>query len=390
MRFLVHCLAASICVTLAAAHIALADDPEDLLRQAVEENNPVGQAAPADVDRLVNEADQLAEQQRFNEAISLYERAYRLAPNNRSNYVRLLVAKRAAGRLTDQDRQALALIEEQQAVEINQAFRSVQLNMIEARSALRGGDLDLARTKIDQAESILADLPDRVDTTPYRRQLMTLRNGLQRRTANAAPTEARPAETHPAETQPAPDPTNDRIWAGDLVDVDALLDDTADRLVYARELDQAMRQRRARRIINNQHAALPPEGLLEFPHDWAERTARRQANADGVVYRGLPFQGDDGETYYTAVYDLGDLVHPVPNFYATFPGFAWEQRRALLDRQALRRRSQIFNGYPEDLAYGLPLLHYFGGVDHNAVSAPFDIHERDRIVETVERFLRSR
>jgi hypothetical protein len=99
------------------------------------------------------------------------------------------------------------------------------------------------------------------------------------------------------------------------------------------------------------------------------------------------FTGADGQTYTTAVYDISDLVVSVPDFYAPYPATAREQRQWELDRQYLRERSQIFNGYPEDLAAGLPLLHFFGGINQNAIGGRTDPNQRMRVLRTIDAFL---
>jgi tetratricopeptide (TPR) repeat protein len=88
------------------------------------------------VAKLIDEGDRLLEQRQFNKAIKLYERAYRLAPADQNNYIRLLVAKRAAGVMTKQDRQALDILEEGRIAELDQIFRGVRLKIIQARGAL--------------------------------------------------------------------------------------------------------------------------------------------------------------------------------------------------------------------------------------------------------------
>ena len=61
--------------------------------------------------------------------------------------------------------------------------------------------------------------------------------------------------------------------------------------------------------------------------------------------------------------------------------------RNALDRAALRWQSQIFRGRAEDLAAGIPLLRYFGGVDDMAYRGPKYSMERQRqIVELIEAF----
>jgi hypothetical protein len=379
--------------------------PGELLKQAVEENNTAQEPTKEEIHALVSKADALVEQQAFAKAIALYERAYRLAPMEQSNYVRLLVAKRAAGSMTAQEREALELIREEASVKIDQIFRLVRLDVLQARRALRAADAALAMAKIEHAESALDGLPDPVDASPYRRQLIELRKAAVRRAGRRArqaggsgqtstrqrATRATPASSAPGDErvltlidgaqEEGPSPT------GRIIDVDSLLDESGDTHVYARELAEARRRNRVDWVLNSDEAAMAPLAELAFPADWPERTARRAKYRDGVIYESRPYQGKDGKMYTTVIYNLGDLVHPVPNFYASYPGTAREQRMQNLDRQYLRERSQIFNGYPEDLAAGLPLLHFFGGIDNNAVSPRTDPRQTERIVRIIERFV---
>ncbi len=383
--------------------------PADLLKQAIEEEGqrePASTAENGEILNLLNEAQQFESQKRFDEAIRLYEKAYRLDPANQANYARLLVAKRSAGKMTEQDREALALLEEQQAASIDQVLRSVRLAFIQAGQANRAGDTDLAQQNLDTAARLLDTLPAFVDADPYRTELKRLTLAVSRkarRTREAAPAEAPESrentETHAigstvtmteiSQDIPCDDVTvTTTVETGQIIDVQGLIHDDHARHVYDRELASALAHQRANVILSNNEAAMPPPTTgLNYPSDWPEKSARRARWRDGVVYRTPSFTGEDGQEYYTAIYDLGDLVHPVPNFYASFPGFGADQYRELLDREALRERSWIFNRGAEDLAAGLPLLHFFGGVDNNAVSTRTDPREVDRVMATLELFI---
>lgn len=378
--------------------------PADLLRQAIEENETPPPSAEA-IGKLVSEADRLAEQERFEEAIALYQKAYRLAPSNQANYVRLLVTKRAAGVLTAQDREALALIQESQAAQVDQVFRSVRLKIIQARGATRSGDAALAKELVRAATDALDRLPERIDTAPYRRELQALLIRAVRKGGEAATPEngrlpqrgSTGVVTSPTGTRtPLLDELGDEsatrpdvdMKTGEIIDVDAILAEAPRRHAYDRALGLALDRRRAETILSNNEAAMPLEGMT-FPADWAERTQRRERHRDGVIFEGEPFTGADGKTYTTAIYDLAELVHPVPNFYSDYPGTARRQRMENEDRYYLRERSMIFNGSARDLAAGMPLLHFFGGIDNNAISSRTAPRETDRIVRTLELFLSS-
>ncbi len=376
---------------------AVRAQPSDLLDRAIEENKAAPPAARTDVDQLLDQADQLADRKEFDKAIALYSRAYRLAPNNQSAYVRLLVAKRAAGRMSADDRQALDLIREQESGRIEQTFRSVRLDILQAGQALRSGDAPLARAKAHHARTLLKALPRHVDAGNYHKRVQALLRKIDR----AAARRKQPAKRTRSKTVRRPDTlqltdrgvaaagiTDDGIYpTGEIFDLDAIYDDQAQH-VYDRDLAAALNQNRVDWLLRNNEAALAMPGMT-FPSDWPERVGRRARYRDGVIYEGQPFVGEDGQTYFTAIYDLGDLVHPIPNFYATYPGTAREQRNQDLDRAYLRLGSYIFNGYADDLAAGLPLLHFFGGIDSYAISTRTDPYEVDRIKSIIDRFINS-
>ncbi|MFQ5422593.1 MAG: hypothetical protein ACE5F9_01280 [Phycisphaerae bacterium] len=385
-------LSLSLMTFIAPAVLA---QPADLLDRAIEENKAAPPAAKTDVDELLDHADRLADRKEFDEAIALYSKAYRLAPNHQSAYVRLLVTKRAAGRMTADDRQALDLIREQESGRIEQTFRSVRLDILQAGQALRSGDTPLARAKANHARTLLEALPRHVDAGNYQKRVQTLLRKIDRAAARRKP----PAKRTRSKTARQPDTlqltdrgvaaagiTDDGIYpTGEIFDLDAIYDDQAQH-VYDRDLAAAMNQNRVDWLLRNNEAALAMPGMT-FPPDWPERVGRRARHRDGVVYEGQPFVGEDGQTYFAAIYDLGDLVHPIPNFYASYPGTAREQRNQDLDRAYLRFGSHIFNGYADDLAAGLPLLHFFGGIDNYAITTRTDPYEVDRIKAILGRFI---
>ena len=404
--------------TTSALH---AGGPSDLLKQAIDENKKKDSAdAKADateIDQIVSEAEKLADAREFKKAVRLYEKAYRLDPNNRAMYARLLVAKRSAGVMTDQDREALAIIEEEQAEAVNQVFRGTRLSIIQARQALRAGDTDLAMEHIDTGMASLDTLPDHVDVSPYQKELTTLLNAAKRKAVKARKRVEAEGSTATVVRRAGDDltmgdageetttesttiistdssrMTSDFSYAesGEIIAVDeALYGDQAIH-AYERELARALARQRAEHLIHNQVAAFPPPVGTDmvYPTDWEQRTAKRAEYRDGVLHAGKPFTGPDGQTYQTVIYDLAELVHPVPNFYAAYPGTVREQRMQSLDRHYIRERSMIFNGWPEDLAAGMPLLHFFGGIDNNAVSTRTDPYETQRIVNILDRFIHS-
>ncbi len=130
----------------------------------------------------------------------------------------------------------------------------------------------------------------------------------------------------------------------------------------------------------------PPQQsrALTYPDDWAAKTARRKARRDGRIWKGPNRTTKDGKTFYTAIYDASDLLLIPPAQFRPPP----ETNTQLaitnaLDREALRQYSDIFSGTARDLAEGIPLLQYFGGLDFSNGSNPAADyrHNADRLVQ---------
>lgn len=282
---------------------------------------------------------------------------------------------------------------------VERTFESVRKDILAATAALRHGDRRAAKKHAERALTRLDALPKYVDARDYRDRA----RGLLRKAVRGKVRRPVAAAKSAKSTKRKPVPTDEEILrmtdqgddagdagfleSGEIVDVDALLDDDQRRHAYERELDDALRRSRSDWIFRTNEAAIAPLADMAYPGDWPRKVAQRARYRDGVLYEGQPFVGEDGQTYITTLYDLGDLVHPIPNFYASYPGTAREQRTQELDRMYLRMRSRIFNGYPGELAAGLPLLHFFGGIDNNAISTRTDPYQTARIVRTIESFI---
>jgi len=103
------------------------------------------------------------------------------------------------------------------------------------------------------------------------------------------------------------------------------------------------------------------EKIVVYPEDWQSSKAGT-GNSAGVLYEGPPFEDDQGQVVKTIVYDVRSLLLPRLNFQYIPLGDLHGISRTISDREALRRSSEIFNGDADDLAAGIPLLGYFGGV----------------------------
>lgn len=156
---------------------------------------------------------------------------------------------------------------------------------------------------------------------------------------------------------------------------------------YEDGLRETVRSDELRRLIETDEARLAPRGEIEYPADWPDRIAARFEYEGGQIARSDSSIDANGREWFTAVYDISDLTYVPPNFGGApiFDAYANALRTANL--AALRERSFIFGGYPEDLAAGLPLLNYLGGLDDYAYMGPRHSYERQReIVEMMRAF----
>jgi hypothetical protein len=171
-----------------------------------------------------------------------------------------------------------------------------------------------------------------------------------------------------------------------IIDVETLLERGRQRLYYQDALRAAYKADEARLLVEADEARVAPEGVISYPDDWPEVVARRAKYRDGVIARSPSWIDQDGREWYVALYDIRDLILLQPRFQVPMGFSLAEQMRNLQDRQALRWRSMVFGGYPEDLAAGIPLLRYFGGVDEWAESR-YSPERQAQIVEMIREFV---
>jgi len=388
---------------LPASTIVTADS-DGLLDQAIEENRGTAPRATTTNDPLT-QAEQLIANGELARAIKALEEAHAADPHDQLIHLHLLRAKQAAGQLSLTEREALTLLEEQQRAAAAQIVRQVRLNILQAGQAITAGRHTLANQLITDSEQLLDQLPVDIDAEAHWKKLAGLRRSVAAHITAATATTgvdqrqmkdvfdrnpllltetSEDGETNNNDTVTTPPPE-----PGTIIDVDAALEPMEQRLAYERDVYRATMATRANMLLTASEAALAasPDGAMTFPADWAQRSARRANLRGGMIYRTPEFTGTDGQTYYTAIYDLGDLVHPVPNFFADYPG---TQRRTRIeddDRFYLQTRSQFFNGFADDLAAALPLMHFFGGIDNNAVTANVDPQETERVIRIIDQFL---
>ena len=386
----------ALVILLAVPARMLAQSPDELLNKAIQEKNArtPAKADPSEAQKLLSEADRLAEQRKFDDAIALYEKAYRMNPSDQNGYLRMLIAKRAAGRMSESDREALQLIESQRSLKVEEIIRSLRLNLLQAREALRSGDADLALSRVEAARAAMKTLPRDVDVSVYRHELDRMASAAKSRArrdrtdepvrmSDSPPPASSPwegADMRPAEATPryAPD--------GGIIPSSAfpMPDDPIYR--FQRELDAAIRNTRAIAYFGVDAANIVPHDTVTMPDDFPEKSARRTRFQDGEIYRGPVARNADGQDEYTAVYDIGDLVRPIPDLYG-IDGDVGIYLNSQLDRDAIRRRSMMFAGYADDLAAGIPVLQFYGGINNWAVNPRTDPFELERVLRTIDTFV---
>lgn len=267
----------------------------------------------------------------------------------------------------DEERQARA------EVILSQA----RLELVLARKALRGGRTDEAAQRARWVLESLKRLPDGVDASEQE----LLAEGILARVRGPA------AETRPGHD--APGPPEAPSLPADRDDWDSRIARQVERLAELGRLRDLYNADEARRIHEVDELRIAPEGEIGFPRDWRQITARRTRYRDGVLARS-PAVERAGQEWYAAIYDIRDLIYEVPDYQPSEIFLPGEAQRVALDRAALRQRSQIFGGYAEDLALGIPLLRFFGGVDNLEFRKPKFSPQRQReIVEMIRALLDS-
>lgn len=178
----------------------------------------------------------------------------------------------------------------------------------------------------------------------------------------------------------------------EVVDVDSILAGDQERLAYQDALRQTYKSDEVRMLVGADEGRVVADGVVSYPNDWPQRVEKRKKWADGVVARSPSWYDKDGREWYVAIYDIHDLIYVPPDFglYSNFgdPRQAWTNE---LDRMALRNRSMIFGGNADDLAAGIPLLRYFGGLDPWLDRGPKYSPEKQReVVDLIRAFTGAR
>jgi hypothetical protein len=174
----------------------------------------------------------------------------------------------------------------------------------------------------------------------------------------------------------------------EIFDTEAILERDRQRLYYEDALRTAYQADEARRLTEVDEARVVPEGDIAYPDDWPGKMARRAKYAGGEIARSQSWIDQDGREWYVAIYDIRDLIYVPPDFQPAASLDLEENLRNALDREALRLYSGIFHSYyPDDIAAGIPLLRYFGGVDEFALRGPkYSVERQQQIVEMIKAF----
>ncbi len=173
-----------------------------------------------------------------------------------------------------------------------------------------------------------------------------------------------------------------------IFDVDRIDDREEARRAYQDALRDAYKDDEARLLVQVDEARTAPNGIVSYPDDWPEKAARRDARyPGGRIAKGASVTDADGTEWYVAVYDIHDLIYVPPDFVPVASMHPLENFRNFADRHAIRWQSQIFRGFPEDLAAGIPLLNYFGGIDPFQLRGPkYSLERQQQVIDMINAF----
>jgi hypothetical protein len=275
----------------------------------------------------------------------------------------------------------LAQAERQARTEANVAL--AKLELVLARKALRGGDLDEAAARAERVLGLLRDVPPEMDLTEVELQA----EGILARAAQAgAKVERRFAESA---DRSAP-PTTAYQPGRPIIDVDTILARDKQGVAYQDALREAYKADEVRMLAEAEETRLAPDGVVSYPSDWPERVAKRQKWADGQIARSASWYDQDGREWYVAIYDIHDLIYVPPDFgiEAQFADNRF-QHRNMLDRERFWDRGFGWGGCSLDET--ISLLRYFGGVNAWVDRGPKCSPEKQReVVEMIRAFTGAR
>ncbi len=245
-----------------------------------------------------------------------------------------------------------------------------RLELIQARQALRDEQYESAARKARSALELLQQVPPNRDVSVFELQAEGILARAGRLGADAAPSHpAVQADAHAAARSRPPDVSAPPDW----------------RVQYQARLEAAYRDSEARALVEAHAARVIPPRVVTYPDDWLEIVEKRSPCASGLVARTPGWRDDQGREWYTALYDIHDIIRMPANFAPPVSHPAWSAIAAD-DRNALRQSSYIFRGSADDLAAGVPLLRYFGGVYDADQRSGYSKAEFDRVIRLIEAF----
>lgn len=255
------------------------------------------------------------------------------------------------------------LTDAERAARAELAVASAKLELILAKKALAANQLADAAGRAEHILALLKGLPATDAITEMTLQADGIvaraeRAGLEIH-ASDAPASNAAEMAAPAMPTTEPQPADQAV----RMNTDVIRERDLRQLEHDVALRERYKSDETRVLSDADEARVVPYNDVDYPPDWPERVAKREKYANGQAARSKSTVDEQGREWYAAVYDISDLTYEPPDFHPASSMFLDENLRDALDREALRQRSQIFGGYASDLAAGIPLLRFFGGVD---------------------------
>jgi hypothetical protein len=267
----------------------------------------------------------------------------------------------------------LASLERQARLEADMA--QVRLDLILARKAWAAGRTVDAARLAKRALDRIATLPPELDASVWELQA----EGILAKAVRAGvdpPALQNAARSEPPEAALPP---------ADQSTLSPAAAHERESLALQGRIRTAAEETAVRIFTESEAARVVPPGDVLYPADWPEKTERRSRDRGGQIARSESWLDENGREWYAALYDIQDLTYEPPDFRPAACLDLVENTWNALDRAALRLRSQIFSGYAEDLAAGLPLLNALGGgVDPYWLRGPrYSPARQERVTEII-------
>ena len=265
---------------------------------------------------------------------------------------------------------------QEQAARTEATLALAKLELVLARKGLRDERHADAARKALRVLELLKQLPTQMDVGEYELQAegvlsRTSKAGLNVEALRRDADLYAEAKLPPRASDPSPDAKPREAEPG----------------AYQTALERAYRDSEVRLLVEADEARVVGDGVVSYPPDWPEKMKKRAQYRGGLIARTPSWIDKDGREWYIAVYDIRDLIYVPPDFTGIQFNPIFADRDAQ-DRAALRWGSQIFRGWPDDLAAGIPLLRYFGGVDDTAYRGPkYSVERQNQIAELIKAFV---